>query len=152
MDRETFAKGMFILQAAYEKQLDQDTMEVYFSFLNHLTPAQLERAARQHIAKSGWFPKISELLGAVKNDLPTPIDVWNRLLAAAADGTKPEMDAATERALASIGGWDQFQYIDQDSLRFRFKDFKEALLEGRDREGTVPEIESGGSPIRQIEH
>ena len=41
------------------------------------------------------------------------------------------MDAATEKALAVLGGWEQFQYTSFDDLQYRFKDFKAALLEAR---------------------
>jgi hypothetical protein len=70
MTPEVFAKAMFVLSAAYEKELNDDTMEVYYRFLNHLTPDQLELAARRHIARSPYFPKVSEILNSVREDLP----------------------------------------------------------------------------------
>jgi len=135
MDKVTFIKGMVILGEAYEKEVGDNLLEVYYQFLNHLTPEQLEKAARRHIARSPFFPKVSDLLQAVLEDSPSAIDLWNRLISAAADGQeKPELDAAGERALAFIGGWHHFKYMPYDDLKFRFKDFKGALLEGREKE------------------
>jgi hypothetical protein len=82
--------------------------------------------------------------------VPSPIDVWNRLIVAAEAGEKPEMEYATERALAFIGGWEQFSITSYDDLRFIFKAFREAYLEAQDRETgaqaqistlTVPQLE-----------
>jgi hypothetical protein len=151
MDRETFAKGMFILSAAYERHLDQDTLEVYYSFLNHLSPAELEEAARKHIKKSSWFPKISELLGAVQSLLPSAIEVWTKLLAAAEGGVKPEMDGPTKTALDFIGGWQQFCITSYDDLPFRFKSFKEAYEGAMERKSSRLEIDHDPHTLAQLE-
>ena len=149
MTPEVFAKALFILFAAYEKKLDQDTVEVYYQFLNHLTPEQLERAAKRHITRSPYFPKVSELLQAVREDLASATDVWTRLLKAAEDGEKPLMDAATERALDFIGGWEQFQITSYDDLRFRFRDFEKVYLEGQTRE--LERISGRQEPVAALE-
>jgi hypothetical protein len=47
------------------------------------------------------------------------------------------MDAA---ALDSVGGWDQFKITPYDELKFLFKTFREAYLEGRSREA-IPQLE-----------
>lgn len=152
MNREIFVKGMFILQEAYEKELSQGTLDVYFGFLGHLTPEQLEGAARKHISKNPWFPKINELLeaAAARGSLPTPIEVWNGLIAAAErarPGEKPEMDVATERALGAIGGWDKFLLTSYDELKWLFKEFKEVYLAAREEDiGGRPELSQPSVP------
>ena len=141
MDYETFVKGMHILQEAFEKELSQGTLDVYFEFLGHLTPAQLEKAARAHIAKWPWFPKINELLFLARDPGPTPIEVWQRLLQAAETGHKPKMDHAAARALAAVGGWEAICYTPCDELKFKLKDFKEVFLATREQEaGGRPEL------------
>lgn len=135
MNKEAFAKGMFVLSEAYEKDLTEGLLEVYFKFLHHLTPEQLERAAIKQIARSPYFPRVSDLLQAFREDLPSAVDVWNKLMEGAEHGgKKPELDAAAERALAFIGGFEAIQYTNIDELRFRFKDFERAYLEGQTRE------------------
>jgi hypothetical protein len=148
MDRTEFAKGMYILLSAYpEREIGQDTMDVYYEFLNHLTPAQLEKAARRHIAKSAWFPKVSELLRAVEDPELTVIDVWQKLIAAAETGQKPmPMDTATRAGLQAVGGWDILSLANYESLRYLFKDFKEAYLGARAQDTasldySVPQLE-----------
>ncbi len=150
MDRETFAKGLFILGANYpEREITHALVEVYYSFLNHLTPAELERAVRKHIARSQWFPKVSDLLQAAREDMPSPREVWAWLLDEATTGQKPHMDAATARALEAIGGWDVLRLTPSDDLKFRFKDFEAVLLERREREQEALAIGGGQKALEK---
>ncbi len=135
MDREVFLRGMGILTACYpDYELKEETGETYWEFLRHLSNLDFERAVKHHVSTCKWFPKVSEILDALRNQGPTPIDVWNRLIAAAETGQKPAMDATTEKALAVLGGWEVFQYTSYDDLQYRFKDFRAALLEARAQE------------------
>jgi hypothetical protein len=149
MDRLTFAQGMAILGEAYEKELSDNLVGIYYEFLQNLTPAQLERAARRHIAKSPRFPRVSDLLQAFREDLPSAVDVWNRLMAGAERGEKPELDAAAERALEFIGGFQTVQYAPYDELKFRFKDFERAYLEGQDQE--LERLSGRQEPVAALE-
>jgi hypothetical protein len=135
LNEDQFLKGMAVLMSAYpDYKCTPETVDVYRVALRNLSPQDFERAVWAHITTLKWFPKVSELLDAIRDQGPTPIDIWNRLLAAAETGKKPEMDAATKKALAVLGGWDQFQYTSYDDLQYRFKDFKTALLEARARD------------------
>ena len=146
-----FHKGMALLGAAYpDYACTPETVDVYRERLCRLTDQEFEAAVYRHIDTCKWFPKISELLGAVQSLLPSAIDVWTRLIAAAEAGEKPEMDEATKKALDFIGGWEQFSITSYDDLRFIFKAFREAYLEAQDRETgaqaqistrTVPQLE-----------
>lgn len=150
MDRKAFAKGMFILTTAYKEEFSRDQMNVYYSFLNHLTPAQLEKAARRHIAKSSWFPKINELLQAAQEFRPTPMGAWNKLAEAAETGKKPELDYATEQALTAIGGWEAFCYSSYQDLKYWVNDFKHAYLTAQAREEEVVNMPNT-KPVPQLE-
>lgn len=135
MDREIFKRGILLMSALYpDYPLKEETMEGYWQFLQHLNNRDFERAVKAHISQNKWFPKVSELLDAIRDQGPTAIDTWNLLLAAAETGKKPELDAAIEKALAVLGGWERFQYTPFDELQYRFKDFKGALLEARARD------------------
>ena len=135
LNEDQFLKGMAVLMAAYpDYKCTPDTVDVYRVALRNLSPQDFEKAVWVHITTLKWFPKVSELLDAIRNQGPTVIDTWNLLLAAAETGEKPELDAATEKALAVLGGWDTFQYTSYDDLQYRFKDFKSALLEARAQE------------------
>ena len=135
LNEDQFLKGMAVLMSAYpDYKCTADTVDVYRVALRNLSPQDFEKAVWVHITTLKWFPKVSELLDALRNQGPTPIDTWNLLLAAAETGQKPELDAATEKALAVLGGWDTFQYTPYDDLQYRFKDFRTALLEARARE------------------
>jgi hypothetical protein len=154
LSEQEFMKGMGVLMSAYpDYECTSKTVDVYQERLSkRLTSREWETAVNRHIDTCKWFPKVSELLQAAKAGQPTAMDVWKRLLDAAEDGEKPEMDQATEKALAVIGGWEEFSRTSYDSLHYRFKEFKAAYLEARDRERIVPEIEGSGKELIQIEH
>jgi hypothetical protein len=150
MDKQIFIRGMAILAAGYpDYPLKDETMDLYWEFLQKMDNLTFERAVKGHISTSKWFPKISELMEAYKNQQPTPLDTWSRLIAAAEVGTKPEMDKATERALRFIGGWEQFCITSYDALQYRFKDFREAYLEAREQDERYNEITH--KPLPQLE-
>jgi hypothetical protein len=150
MSEEVFMKGMAVLAAAYpDYVLKTETMGVYREFLQHLTPEQFGRAAKRHIARSPYFPKVSEILQAVREDLPSALEAWNMLWTAAERGKKPELDAATERALTFIGGWEAMQYTDCNELRFRFKDFERAYQEGQTQE--LEKLSGRQEPVAALE-
>lgn len=138
MDKIIFMAGMKKLSDLFpDYPLKDGTMEGYWEFLEPLSNLQFERAVKAHIKQNKWFPKVSELLAAVQEQGPSVTDIWQRLLAAAESGKKPEMDAATEKALAVLGGWEVFQYTSYDDLQYRFKDFKSALLEARAKDSLM---------------
>lgn len=133
MDREVFGRGMVILESLYpDYPLKTETIDGYWGFLQHLSNLDFERAVKHHISTCKWFPKVSELLQASRAHLPTPIDVWNRLIRAAELGQEPELTAPETAALGAIGGWEAFQVTSFDDLHFRFKDFRSALLGARE--------------------
>jgi hypothetical protein len=151
LSEELFLKGMAILAAAYpEHVIKPETMKVYREFLSQLTPEQFERSARRHITRSPYFPKISEILKAAREDFPSAVEVWNKLIAGAEAGKKPELDPAAEKALAFIGGFNTVQYTPYPDLRFRFKDFERAYSEALDqKQDDLLQIQR---EVKQLEH
>ena len=138
LNEDQFLKGMAVLMSAYpDYKCTPETVDVYRVALRNLSPHEFEKAVWVHITTLKWFPKVSELLDAIRDQGPTPIDIWNLLLAAAETGKKPEMDAATEKALGVLGGWERFQYLPFNELQYQFKDFRVALLEARARDNLV---------------
>jgi hypothetical protein len=77
------------------------------------------------------------------------VDVWNKLIAGAEAGEKPELDPAAERALAFIGGFEVIQYTNFEELRFRFKDFERAYLEGQTQE--LERLSGRQEPVAALE-
>ena len=135
LSEEVFLTGMKRLSDAWpDFPLAKGTADLYRERLDRLSDREFAFAVNRHLDTGKWFPRISELLDATQVLQPSVIDIWQRLLAAAETGKKPEMDAATEKALAVIGGWQQFQFTPYADLQFHFKDFKIALLEARAKE------------------
>jgi hypothetical protein len=135
MTEETFIQGMYRLGLQWrDHEMPEDAVALYRERLSRLSDREFGNAVNHCLDTCLWFPKISELLKAVADQGPTVIDTWNLLIAAAETGQKPELDAATEKALATIGGWEVFQYTSFDNLGYHFKDFRAALLEARARD------------------
>jgi hypothetical protein len=135
LSEEVFLTGMKRLSDAWpDFPLGKGTTELYRERLDRLSDREFAFAVNHHLDTGKWFPRISELLDAIRDHGPTVHDTWNLLLAAAETGQKPKLDAATKKALAVLGGWEVFQYTSYDDLQFRFKDFKAALLEARARD------------------
>jgi hypothetical protein len=117
-----------------DHEMPPEAVALYRERLSRLTDREFEIAINHCLDNCIFYPKIAELLKAVQDQGPTPIDIWNRLIAAAEMGQVPEMDEPTKKALAVLGGWERFQYTPYEELNFRFKDFKAALLEARARD------------------
>ncbi len=157
MDKRIFKEGMKKLAAAFaEYELRDETLAIYYDRLHHLSDQDWNRAINHHIDTGKWFPKISELLegvaARVQASFPKPIEVWNGLITAAErnQNQKPEMDAATERALRAVGGWEKFTLTSYDELKWLFKEFKEVYLAAREQDaGGRPEL--GQPAVPQIE-
>lgn len=153
LNEEQFLKGMAVLMSAYpDYKCTADTVDIYRVALRSLSPQEFEKAVWAHITTFKWFPKISEILQAVRdlNPPPSPIDAWNRLMAAAeGSGGPPEMDAAIEKAVSFVGGWDALCYTPFDQHRFMFARFKEAYQEAREQERVQEQI--GHQSVPQLE-
>ena len=135
MREEVFREGMLRLGLQWrDHEMPPETVALYGERLERLSDREFVFAVNYCLDNCIFFPKISELLRAAANILPSVIDIWNKLLIAAETGKKPEMDAATEKAMEAVGGWDAFQYLPTDELHRRFKDFRAALLEARAQE------------------
>ena len=138
LSKEVFVKGMYQLAAAHpDFALTEATIEVYQERLAGLSEEIYMKAIGKCLDTCKWFPKISEILGAVRSFKPSAIDAWQRLLAAAEANTKPEMDFATQKALDFIGGWEQFGLTTYENLRFAFKAFKDAYNEAQEQESRL---------------
>jgi len=135
---------MYKLAAAHKDQeLTADTTEVYRDLLKDLSPEEWGFAVKRCLMTKKWFPKISELLDAVREMKPSAAEMWAWLNKAAETGKKPEMDAATAAGLEAIGGWSYLCYTDVQKLSFSFKIFEDAFRRAQDGlgGGAVPAIE-----------
>lgn len=138
LDKKIFLKGMTLLGAAFDKEVNEALLEVYWMDLKDFDPKDFERVVTNHRRTAKFFPKISELreeLVRLKGfHRPTASDAWDDLLRAAETGEKPELDEITEKALSVCGGWDNFQFMSYHDLQFRRKDFLTVYNDGLERQ------------------
>jgi wyosine [tRNA(Phe)-imidazoG37] synthetase (radical SAM superfamily) len=77
LSEDIFLKGMAVLMSLYpDYNCTSETVDAYREFLRHLEPEEFERAVQEHVTRSKWFPKVSEILAAARAHLPTPVEVW----------------------------------------------------------------------------
>ena len=73
-DRDQVLDVLTLLSQAYpEKSRSRDTLELYIQNLADIPFRLLEKAIRQHIRVSNWFPRIAELRGAAVNMAGTSV-------------------------------------------------------------------------------
>ncbi len=129
LDKINFAKGMAVLTKANpDYPCPKGTMDIYWEFLQKLSPQEFEWAVTAHVKKHKWFPKISELLDEwmelKRLGRPMAAEVWGELLEGARNNKKPEMHAITKTALVFCGGWEELGMTPNSELPWRFKDFE----------------------------
>lgn len=149
MDDIVFNQGMAVLSHAYpDYECSPATVDVYREFLKGLSNQEFEFAINLHTRKHKWFPKISELLDAVRTLQPSAAERWAWLNKMAERGGKqPEVDAATAAGLEAIGGWNYLRLTDVQKLSFSFKIFDEAYQRTLDRfEPGQPQIDGPVAP------
>jgi hypothetical protein len=130
LDKISFAKGMAILTKTFpDYPCHKGTMDIYWEFLQRLSPQEFEWAITAHLKKYKWFPKISELLDEWMElrrlGRLSATEVWGKLLEAAGRGEKPEMDNITRTSLVAVcGGWEELGLTPTSELPWRFKEFE----------------------------
>ncbi len=83
MTRAETLKLMAVLTAAYpNRELPQETVELYCQFLADLPYPETEAAVKRHIMTNQWFPTIAEIRKAVVEltcDAPSAGEAWQEV-------------------------------------------------------------------------
>lgn len=61
MNKESFLKIMIILGSAYNKQFDEQEVNIYYDFLKDYDENILKKAIKRIIETNSYIPKISEI-------------------------------------------------------------------------------------------
>jgi hypothetical protein len=124
-------KLLKILASTYPGyNLTEDTPDVYFAVLNDIPYDVLKTAALDHISRSPWFPKVSELRKAAvdialdSRRFPNAYDAWGEMEYAMrrwGRDRKPDFDnAVLERTIAALGWRNLCMSTNQVADRARF--------------------------------
>jgi hypothetical protein len=164
MSEEAVIKIMKILGAAYGKDsIDPETTEIYVRMLSDIDDDILEQSCIDHISRSQWFPKISELrkesvtLSLSTRLIPSAYQAWQEVIGYAerfGHTSSPSWShPLIGQTVDSLGWYHLCMSENQISDRARFieayMDFKERAIEDA---VTMPEIKQlAASMNKQIE-
>jgi hypothetical protein len=110
-DRPGFLQVMCALGEAFDTQISDSRLEIYFQALSDLTLDQVREAARAHVQLSKFFPKPVELREAVSGRIEDRADeAWAQLVTLVRrvgyTGKPQWPDPVLERTAKELyGGW-----------------------------------------------
>lgn len=150
MDKETFVKGMAILQASYPErfgELDEGSVEVWYRLLEELPNRDFENAVikycRNHGPKEPPNPgAILETARELRRQFVSPEEIVQKLIVLARNGANWDQisdvfnqDPAAFQMIRTIG-WDRIRYCHESEWPFLEKRIIKCYQEFREVEET----------------
>lgn len=84
MDKEKFIKGIKMLSLAYNKDFDEEQIEVWYSMLNEYTSEEFSKAIQDLIKTEKYMPSIAHITEAIAkqktSNLPSAEDEWQEVI------------------------------------------------------------------------
>ena len=84
MNKETFLKIMTYMGIAYNKEITQEQLEVWYSFLKDYNEVELNNAVKQLINTEKYMPSIAEIKEQIAktklSNVPEAEDEWQEVL------------------------------------------------------------------------
>ena len=127
--QETIKKCLRMLGVAYPgSSLDDATPQLYYRMLEDIPDEILEMAVLDHISKSPYYPRVSELRRAAAtittgaSMLPDAMDEWGKVLAQIRNSGDPERldNPITKRVVEAMDWYELRQSDNQAADRARF--------------------------------
>jgi len=152
MSEDAVYKVLKMLGAAYGKDnIEPETAELYVRLLSDIDDRTLEQSCLEHISKSQWFPKISELRKSAAcmrlsiRNVPSSYQAWQEVndgIVRYGHSNEPQWShPLVTQTVGSLGYYNLCMSTNQVADRARFL---EAYADFRDRyiddESTLPEI------------
>jgi len=113
-DKESFAQAMNAMAAAFDKEIDEATLEAYWMALEDMPIGAIESAVRDAMRKLEYFPRPAHLRRSGPNLDPEAraILAWQAAVSAVGRHgayTSVEFDdPLTNAAIRNLGGWNWF--------------------------------------------
>ncbi len=128
MNRNTLKQALIMLAEIYEKDITQATLEAYWLVLQEKEDRELLQAVKNHIKKSKWFPKPSELLEEIEGDMTYKSEkAWNEIQEAINRYGIYESvefaDTKINEAIQLLGGWVAINMIPVSEVEYKKKEF-----------------------------
>jgi hypothetical protein len=125
MQLEAFSVGWELIKSRFSNNCNQEIMGIYYKFLrDKLTDQEWAIAVERSILEESFFPSAKLLIEKVKpSDHDLSASAWEKIIAAAKSGKRPDLDPNAECALLRIGGRTAIESSPEDKLPFLKKDF-----------------------------
>jgi len=144
MQRHEYAEMIGVLLAAYGKQIDENTVNVYFEYLKDIPTGTLKNAVNTAIRTEEFFPSVATLRRIAvenQNNVPTEAEVMADLRQAIKEYgiyESPKFLNDVTHAIAEEVGWNAICNMDeirmQETIHFRYKpvanQYKHAKIDG----------------------
>ena len=119
----------------YDKEITPILTKIYWKVLLPFTNEQAEKAFNRAIASCKWFPKPSELIDLLKEEvkgLSAP-EAWYEVMSGLERGHEPN-DPIIQKAIRALGGWQRMGLLTYDELSWVEKRFNEHFNTYQNRE------------------
>ena len=146
MSERRFAEAMAVLAAAFDRELTEPLLRVYWLDLQAFEITEIE-AAMTHLRRSSkWFPKIAEirelLLPKALTTEQLAISKWDSVVLAIRDSRNAHSDdLVSDRVVADLGGYIELGRKSAGELVWVQKEFVRRYCAA---------VESNVAPIRRL--
>lgn len=140
-DRERLLQTLAATYAYYDRELSQFVVQVWVEDLEgHPIDAVCAAftAHRRDPQRGQWLPKTADILRQLQGDVEHEAQLaWGRVMEAATNGGRGEIDNVSRQALHTMGGISAVQRADVQQTQWLRKQFLEtfAVYAKRDRDG-----------------
>lgn len=139
IDRRAFTREFALLLQRFGRDANEIMTQRYYEYLSaHLTTDEFERAARVIYAEDTFWPSPKRFLDALDGDPRERAEsAWATVMNAARNWPqeKPDVDPATARIVAGLGGWREIAFAESDAkLATLRKAFLSAFADEAQRE------------------
>lgn len=121
-----FRKAMLTFAVATGQELTRGRLDALCGFLTGYDEADLLGALSQHARRSQWLPTPAELIQFVEGTTADrAADQWALAIKTFGGNAyrRDALDAATHKAIATIGGWQALGQTREQDLPFRRREF-----------------------------
>ena len=133
LDKPTFQRLMTRAAIVTQRELSDELMETYWSFVRDMNRQEFMDAMANHLRTSPYFPKISELCRAPSEDETfehEANDAWQKVIRGIGlHGRYASVDFGPDAnaAVNGLGGWVHLCSLDADQLGYAANSFRRSF-------------------------
>lgn len=163
MKIEEFIKAMNMLTKVFKKDMDKETLKIWYGFFNDIDIKDFKESIQEWIKTKTTFPTIADLRDTIankkNNNRASAEEEWNHIIELVRkygyvneEKALNELDDFTKRILKKVDGFISVCMSSQEDNTFRKKDFIKLYNEGvnQEKESIKLGIKIGYTPIPEL--